>query len=203
LDEAAGEIALRVDEDRTRIGQAEGLRGAAAIDVGLRCAHVLVLLVLVAPPYPAARAGEHRAARKLAVAIGELQLGRRQPAQAVGRRYLDGVEVTLRGAGIGPGVHRHHAADGSGNTRRPRDTDPPLFAGEGDEPRDGRAGAQYEHGVIAALLDRFVDEVPAELQDAALDAAVADDGVGAAAEREPWHSGIAQHSEHRDERLGI
>src|SRR5438067_10041010 len=203
LDEPPGEVALRVDEHRPRVRQAERLGGAAAIHVGFRYAHVLVLLAVAPAADPAAGPGEDGSARKLAMAVGELQLRRGQPVQAVRSGHLDGVEMVLCRTGVGPGVHRHHAADRSRDARRPGDAHPALLPGQGDETRDRRPGAEDQHRMIAALLDRLVDEVAGELQHAALDPAVADDGVGAAAEGEPGDAGVAEDAEHRDERLGI
>ena len=71
LDEPSREIALGIDEDGSGVGQAERLRGAAAIDVALGSAHVLELLVVVAAAHPAAGAGQNSAAQPPTTANAE------------------------------------------------------------------------------------------------------------------------------------
>src|SRR5207253_7851167 len=74
LDQAAGEVAPRVDENRTRVRKVERLGGAAPVDVRLGHPLLVEQIPFRTAPDLAARPREDGAGRKLAMAVSEMQI---------------------------------------------------------------------------------------------------------------------------------
>ena len=75
------------------------------------------------------------------MAVGEAQVARFDPLQAVGQGDLGGEQMIGHASGRRPGVHGDEAADGAGKSRRPGDADASLLFRQREKAGDGRAGS--------------------------------------------------------------
>ena len=159
------------------------MRGFA---LGLDIFHAAGDFVLVAGGGTKTRGDEGPILRHAALPVSEGQIGKRQPLRLARRIEGFGVDDdVLDLAAEGAGVHAERAADGAGNAGKEFETRKPGIAGApGDvHVMGGGAGGDF------VAVDADFGEAPAETHDDALDAAVADNDVGADADHGHRHMG--------------